>query len=95
MDIRFQCEKKFFQTTNPVHRHDAECISDCKEMEHFNGGNIIMNNRILKGIALILFGILLCTGSAEINSIILYRFSDFPFAFVGVIIGIEIGRAHV
>lgn len=47
-----------------------------------------MNNRILKGIALILFGILLCTGSAEINSIILYRFSDFPFAFVGVIIGI-------
>lgn len=47
-----------------------------------------MNNRILKGIALILFGILLCTGSTEINSTILYRFSDFPFALVGVIIGI-------
>lgn len=34
------------------------------------GGKFIMDNKTLKGIALILFGILLSTGGAEINSII-------------------------
>lgn len=47
-----------------------------------------MNNKILKGIALILFGILLCIGGVEINSTILHSLSDFPFSLVGVISGI-------
>lgn len=47
-----------------------------------------MNNKIMKGIALILFGILLCIGGTEINSTILYSFSDFPFSLIAVIIGI-------
>ncbi len=47
-----------------------------------------MNNNGLKGIVLILFGILLCVCSAEINETILYNFSDFPFALIGVICGI-------
>lgn len=47
-----------------------------------------MNNRVLKGIALILFGILLCTGSEEINGTILYSFSEFPFALIGMLCGI-------
>ena len=38
-----------------------------------------MNNNALKGIALILFGILLCVGGTEINSTLLHSFSDFPF----------------
>ena len=46
-----------------------------------------MNSNILKGIALILFGILLCIGGVEINRTILHSFSDFPFALVGVISG--------
>ena len=46
-----------------------------------------MNDKILKGIALILFGILLCVGSEEINSTILSNFSDFPFSLLGSIIG--------
>lgn len=47
-----------------------------------------MNNKILKGIALILFGILLCIGGVEINSTILHSLNDFPFSLVGVISGI-------
>ena len=47
-----------------------------------------MDNKALKGIALILFGILLCIGGAEINSTILYSFSDFPFSLFGVITGV-------
>lgn len=46
-----------------------------------------MDNKILKGIALILFGILLCIGGAEINSTVLRSFSDFPFSLIGVITG--------
>ena len=46
-----------------------------------------MNNKIAKGIALLLFGILLCAGSEEINGMILYNFGDFPFAAIGVIVG--------
>ena len=46
-----------------------------------------MNNKIAKGLALILFGILLCAGSGEINATILYNFGDFPFAAIGVIVG--------
>ena len=47
-----------------------------------------MNNNALKGIALILFGILLCVGGTEINSTLLHSFSDFPFSLIGPIIGI-------
>ena len=46
-----------------------------------------MNNKILKGISLIFFGILLSISGAEINSTILYSFSDFPFSLIGLIIG--------
>ena len=46
-----------------------------------------MNSKALKGIALLLFGILLCAGSEEINSMILYNFGDFPFGAIGVIVG--------
>ncbi len=46
-----------------------------------------MDNKSLKGIALILFGILLCLGGAEINSTLLHNLSDFPFSLLGVIVG--------
>ena len=46
-----------------------------------------MDNKILKGIALILFGILLCIGGVEINRTILHSFSDFPFSLFGIITG--------
>ncbi len=46
-----------------------------------------MNSKIAKGIALLLFGILLCAGSAELNSTILASVGDFPFAAIGVIVG--------
>ena len=48
----------------------------------------MMNNNILRGLALILFGILLCMGSTEINRTVLHSVSDFPFALLGVISGI-------
>ena len=47
-----------------------------------------MNNKTLKGISLILFGILLCVGGTEINDTILSHLSDLPFALIGVIFGI-------
>lgn len=47
-----------------------------------------MNNRIAKGIALILFGILLCVAGADINKTLLSSFSDFPFSLAGIISGI-------
>ena len=47
-----------------------------------------MSDSRLKGIAVILFGILLCASSAEMNRTVLASFSDFPFALVGIIVGI-------
>ncbi|MCI6639349.1 MAG: hypothetical protein MSH10_00920 [Pygmaiobacter massiliensis] len=41
----------------------------------------------LKGIACILFGILLCCAVEGINSIVLHSFSDVPFSFLGLLIG--------
>ena len=41
----------------------------------------------LKGIALILFGILLCCAEEGLNSIILHSFSDVPFSLLGSLIG--------
>lgn len=42
----------------------------------------------IKGIALILFGILLCVSDEPLNHTILSSFSDFPFALLGVLIGV-------
>ena len=47
-----------------------------------------MNDRKLKGIAVILFGILLSASGAEMNRTVLASFSDFPFALIGIIVGI-------
>lgn len=47
-----------------------------------------MDNRILKGIASILFGILLCISDGEINRTVLHSVSDLPFALAGVLSGI-------
>ncbi|MCD7769861.1 MAG: hypothetical protein LUH36_07110 [Oscillospiraceae bacterium] len=41
----------------------------------------------IKGMALILFGILLCCAEEGLNSIILHSFSDFPFSLAGLFIG--------
>lgn len=47
-----------------------------------------MNDRKLKGIAVILFGILLSASGAEMNRTVLASFSDFLFALIGIIVGI-------
>ena len=41
----------------------------------------------LKGIAAILFGILLCSAEEGLNSIVLHNFSDFPFSLLGLLFG--------
>ena len=46
-----------------------------------------MSSKVSKGIALLLFGILLCAGNEEINTMILSAFSDFPFSAIGAIVG--------
>ena len=46
-----------------------------------------MNSQVSKGIALLLFGILLCAGSEGTNTMILSGFGDFPFSAIGVIVG--------
>lgn len=47
-----------------------------------------MNNKALKGISLILFGILLSASGPEMNSTVLHSYSDFPFSLISIIIGI-------
>lgn len=47
-----------------------------------------MDNKILKGLSLILFGILLCLGSGEMNNVVLLGFSYIPFPLFGFISGI-------
>jgi hypothetical protein len=42
----------------------------------------------LKGIALVLFGVLLCCADRELNNTVLANFSDFPFSLFGVLVGI-------
>lgn len=42
----------------------------------------------LKGIALILFGILLCVSDYALNHTVFRNFSDFPFSFLGILIGV-------
>ncbi len=41
----------------------------------------------LKGISLLLFGILLCCAEEELNTILLSDFSDMPFSLLGLVIG--------
>lgn len=48
-----------------------------------------MNDGSMKGIAIILFGILLAVSGSEINQTIFANFDDFPrVTIVGIIIGI-------
>ena len=44
--------------------------------------------KLLQGNALILFGILLSVSGDSINSTILSSFSDAPFGFLGVCVGV-------
>lgn len=53
-----------------------------------------MYKREMQGIALILFGMLLCFGSNEINHTIFHSISDVPLAFIGVVAGV-IGLVRV
>lgn len=46
-----------------------------------------MNEKTCKGIALLLFAILLSTAEPELNNTLLYSTGDFPFSFVGLIVG--------
>lgn len=41
----------------------------------------------LKGISLLLFGILLCCAEEGLNTILLSDFSDMPFSLLGLVIG--------
>ena len=58
------------------------------EVVYLNFRRVVrMSSKVSKGIALLLFGILLCAGSEEINATILFSFGDFPFSAIGVIVG--------
>ena len=47
------------------------------EVVYLNFRRVVrMSSKVSKGIALLLFGILLCAGSGEINTTILYNFGD-------------------
>ena len=46
-----------------------------------------MSKRDIKGIALILFGILLCLAGSEVNHIIFHSLSYLPFGFIGLVTG--------
>lgn len=46
-----------------------------------------MNKKDIKGIALILFGILLCLAGTEVNRTILHSLPDLPFGIIGLIAG--------
>ena len=47
-----------------------------------------MNDKNIKGIALILFGILLCLASGELNNVVFIGVSYIPFPVLGVISGV-------
>ncbi len=46
-----------------------------------------MSSKEAKGMAFLLFGILLCVSGAEINDTLLRSVADFPFSLFGLIIG--------
>ena len=60
--------------------------------KEFNNSIVMEVNKVtdtrLKGIAVILFGILLSASGAEMNRTVLASFSDFPFSLIGIIVGI-------
>lgn len=47
-----------------------------------------MTNQQVQGLALILFGILLCAGGNELNRLVFHSISDLPFSLIGLIVGI-------
>ncbi|MCI8525654.1 MAG: hypothetical protein HFF17_06960 [Oscillospiraceae bacterium] len=47
-----------------------------------------MTHSTFQGIALILFGLLLCAASPEINGMLLSSLSDLPFSLFGLLAGI-------
>jgi len=53
----------------------------------FSKGCVCLYHKILKGIAFILFGILLCLGSGELNHVVLIGVSYIPFSLIGVVSG--------
>lgn len=53
-----------------------------------------MNEKTCKGLALLLFAILLSTAGPELNNTLLYSTVDLPFSFVGLIMGC-LGLARV
>lgn len=46
-----------------------------------------MNEKTCKGIALLLFAILLTTAGPELNTTLFYSAVDLPFSLVGLIVG--------
>lgn len=46
-----------------------------------------MPEKVYKGMALLLFGILLCTGEDSLNRVWLHAFADFPFSLLGILAG--------
>ena len=46
------------------------------------------DKKLLQGIALILFGILLCLAEEELNHELLHSIGYFPFALIGAIAGV-------
>ncbi len=75
-------------------KYECDCGILFRNTTRNLGGKSIMDNKTLKGIALILFGILLCAGDAEINNTLLRSFDGFPFSLLGVIIG-AVGLAMI
>lgn len=72
-------------------KNDLTHMQENEKRYHYNSEVVEvnkMNNSKLKGIAVILFGILLSTSSAEINRTVLASFDNFPFALIGIIFGI-------
>ena len=68
----------------PVFSRGIEILTEKSEFVEVSK----MSDSRLKGISVILFGILLSASSAEMNRTVLASFSNFPFALVGIIVGI-------
>ena len=56
--------------------------------KHKAGGTHMENRKILRGIALILFGMLLCLAEEEINRELFHSIGYFPFALIGAMTGV-------
>lgn len=69
-------------------RIKTQILKDAYLMKLTNWEVNKMNDNRLKGIAVILFGILLSASGEEMNRTVLASFSDFPFALIGIIVGI-------